>query len=170
MVGRALLATAIAGMTLHHAAAQFGGMPGLPDGPPSAGFGVPQTPPPQCQALLAIRDELQKRGQAIEAANQKKADVRVACRRFRTYLATEAKMLGMLEDDGASCGVSPDVIRQVRSSHAKAREIGHRVCVAANRFVPAPTLDDALGISTPPPSEDQKPFLYDGLWPPNRRP
>ena len=74
MIGRALLAIAIVAMTLHHAGAQFGGMPGLPGGnPPAAGFGSPpHTRPPQCQALLDIRDELQKHGQAIEAANSKR--------------------------------------------------------------------------------------------------
>ena len=40
-----------------------------------------------------MRDEVQKHGKAIEAANQKKADVKIACQLFKTYIATEAKML-----------------------------------------------------------------------------
>ena len=68
MICRALLAIAIVGRTIPYAGAQFGGMPGMPgSGPPGGGFGGPpqQGPPPQCQALLTIRDELQKHGEAI---------------------------------------------------------------------------------------------------------
>jgi hypothetical protein len=167
-MGRALLVIAIVATALDSAAAQFGGMPGMPGAAPS---GSPQGPPPKCQALLDVRDELQKHGQAISTANDKKADVKVACGLFRKYLATEAKMIKMLEADGASCGAGPQVIQQVRGSHAKAEQIGRRICDAAHGPAPiGPTLYDALGTPRGPPSEDQKPFLYDGLWPPNRRP
>ena len=172
MLGRALLAISILGMTLHHAAAQFGGMPGLPGGPSTGGFGGQQQgPPPKCQALLVIRDELQKDGQAISTVNSKGADVKIACRLFRKYLATEGKLIKMLEADGASCGAPAQVLQQVRDSHIKARRIGQQVCDAAARgsLRGMPTLYDALNPS-PPPSEVQRPFLYDGLWPPNRRP
>jgi hypothetical protein len=173
MTGRALLTIAILAGAIQHAGAQFGGMPGTPPGDPGAGgFGSPPSgPPPKCQALLTVRDELQKHGKAIEAANQKKADVKVACRLFRSYIATEAKMLKMLEADGLTCGVPSHVTQQVRGSHAKARQIGKQVCDAASGPAPfRPTLGDALGTSPALPDPDQKPYLYDGLWPPSRRP
>src|SRR5262245_31593621 len=72
IICRALLATGIVLATIPYAGAQFGGMPGMPGsgGMPGAGFGgPPQAPPPKCQALLSIRDELQKHGMAISAAN-----------------------------------------------------------------------------------------------------
>ena len=58
-------------------------------------------------------------------------------------------MLKMLEADGAACGAGPQVVQQVRGSHAKAQQIGKQVCDAAARG-PAPTgptLSDALGTS-----------------------
>ena len=160
MIIRALLAIAIVGVTIPYAGAQFGGMPGMPgSGGPGGGFGgPPQGPPPKCQALLEIRDELQKHGEAIYTANQKKADVKVACGLFRKYIATEAKMIKMLEVDGPSCGVPPQVMQQVRGSHAKAQQIGKQVCDAAARG-PAqagPTLSDALGTSPSLPDTSQK--------------
>jgi len=161
MIIRALLAIAIVGVTIPYAGAQFGGMPGMPGsgGPPGGGFGAPQQgPPPKCQALLAIRDDLQKHGAAIEAANQKKADVKIACNLFRNYLATEAKMLKMLINDGPSCGVPGEIVQQVRGSHAKASQIGKQVCDAAVRG-PAqagPTLSEALGTSPSLPDTTQK--------------
>ncbi len=160
MICRVLLAIAIVGLTIPYAGAQFGGMPGMPgSGPPGGGFGgPPQGPPPQCQQLLALRDELQKHGAAIGAANEKKADVKIACGLFRTYIATEGKMLKALETNGASCGVPTEVLQQVRGSHAKAKQIGKQVCDAAARG-PAPsgpTLSDALGTSPTLPSTTEK--------------
>ena len=162
IICRALLAIAIVGGTIPYAGAQFGGMPGMPGsgGPsPGAGFGGPPSgPPPKCQALLNIREELQKHGQSIQAANEKKADVKVACSLFRRYIATEAKMIKMLEVDGPSCGAPAQVLQQVRGSHAKAQQIGKQVCDAAARG-PAqagPTLSDALGTSPSLPDTSQK--------------
>jgi hypothetical protein len=133
MTGRTLLSIAILAVAIEHAGAQFGGMPGTPPGGPgTGGFGNPPSgPPPQCQALLSIRDDLQKHGAAIQAANKKKSDVKIACQLFRTYIATEAKMLRMLEADGSSCGAGPQVLQQVRDSHVKAQQIGKQVCDAA---------------------------------------
>ena len=145
MACRALLAAAIVGLTFHNAGAQFGGMPGMPG---SGGFGgPPQAPPPQCQELLSIRNSLQKHGQAIEAANERKADVKLACRLFRNYLATEARMIKALDTNGPSCGVPPQINQQVRQSHATAQKIGKQVCDAAARgpAQTAPSLSDALG-------------------------
>jgi hypothetical protein len=164
MIGRALLAIVIVSMTIPNAGAQFGGMPGMPgSGPPAGGgggFGAPRPsgPPPQCQELLTLRDELQKHGAAIGAANDKKSDVKVACRLFRVYIATEAKMLKALETHGSACGVPKEIHQQVRGSHAKAQQIGKQVCDAAARG-PAPsgpTLSDALGTSPTLPKAGQK--------------
>ncbi len=142
-MGRVLLVIAIIAGAMSQAVAQFGGTPGLPGGPsggsPAETFRDPphtrpqSGPPPKCQALLTTRDELQKHGKAIEAANRKKADVKVACRLFRSYIATEGKMLRMLEADGPACGAGAQVIQQVRGSHAKAQQIGKQVCDAAAR-------------------------------------
>jgi hypothetical protein len=155
MICRALLAAAVVGLTFQNAGAQFGGMPGMPgSGGGGGGFGAPQAPPPQCQELLAVRETLQKHGQAIEAANKKKADVKTACRLFRNYIATEAKMLRLLDTNGPTCGVPPQINQQVRTGHAMAQKIGKQVCDAAARG-PAPTgpsLSDALGTTPALPS------------------
>jgi len=170
-MGRALLAIAfVVGATLH-VSAQFGDMPGLPgSSPPSAGPSGPQSMPPKCRELLAIRDELQKHGQAIEAANTKRADVKVACGLFRKYITTEAKMLKMLEADGALCGAPPQAIQQVRGSHAKSQQIGKQVCDAAARGPAhgAPSLHDALD---PQPPRRERPYRHeDQLIPPKPLP
>ena len=83
--------------------------------------------------------------------------MKVACGLFRRYLVAEAKMIKMLEADGASCGAGPQVVQQVRGSHAKAQQIGKQVCDAATTVVDPPVMDDML---IPP-----KPMPWTEPWP-----
>jgi hypothetical protein len=150
---RALLAVAmIAGATLH-AAAQSSDTPGLSGGEHTEGLRnlLPAPPPPYCQHLLAMRDQLHKHGQAITTANEKKADLSTACRLFHIYVAAEARLLKALDSYGALCGASSHTIRQVRDGHAKVRERGEQVCQAARRpFRPDPPVRDDILIPPKP--------------------
>jgi hypothetical protein len=155
------LALALAMWLLWPAAAQFGGMPGMPGSPgmsPGGGmsspFGGPpqpqqpqQGPPPACEKLMGYRDETTKHGQALQAAGQKKAQPDEVCKLFKAFLTAEGKMLKGLEENSATCGVPPDVIKQVKVAHAKYAQMGKQVCeVAAQGARPAaPSLSDALG-------------------------
>jgi hypothetical protein len=145
---------ALAVLPLSPAAAQFGGMPGMPGSPgmspgmPGGPFGAaPQQPPAACQQLLANRDETAKHGQAIHAAGQKKAPPDELCKLFKAFLASEGKMLKGLEENGATCGVPPDVLKQIKVAHGKAAQVGKQVCeVAAQGPRPSgPSLSEALG-------------------------
>jgi hypothetical protein len=131
---------------------QFGGMPGMPGAPGGmpggGGFGGPPAgPPPACRELLAMRDEVQKHGTAIQKANERKATVQEACKLFRNFLGAEAKFIKSLEDNTRACGVPPDAIKQAKDGHSKASVIGKQVCDAAAQGPrPAgPSLSDALG-------------------------
>src|SRR5262249_279925 len=87
------------------ASAQFGGMPGMPGTTPGGvpGFGgPPQAPPAVCQQLLAMRDETQKYGLAIQKANQRKVPVQEACRLFKSYLAGDQKFIKAIEGNAAT--------------------------------------------------------------------
>jgi hypothetical protein len=157
IISRALpLVLVLAAVPLSPAAAQFGGMPGMPGSPspgmspgmPGMGFGAaPQEPPVVCQQLLANRDEAAKYGQALHAAGQKKAPPEELCKLFKAFLAAEGKMVKGLEENSTTCGVPPEVLKQVKASHGKASQVGKQVCeVAAQGPRPAgPSLSDALG-------------------------
>jgi hypothetical protein len=149
-LSRALLwVLVLAVLPLSPAAAQFGGMPGMPGSPGMSpgGFGAPPEPPPACQQLLANRDETAKHGQAIHAAGQKKVPPEELCKLFKTFLSSESKMLKGLEQNSATCGVPPEVLKQVKASHEKAAQVGKNICDAAAQGPrPAgPSLSDALG-------------------------
>jgi hypothetical protein len=136
--------------------AQFGGMPGMPGSPgmPGAGFGAPQPqePPAACRQLLVLRDETAKYAHAIQAAGQakKKPSPEEACKLFKAYLGSEAKMIKGLKEHSATCGVPSETIKQVELQHSRAGETGKQVCDAAARgpVQAGPSFSDALG-STP---------------------
>jgi hypothetical protein len=113
-----------------------------------APFGAtPRQPPAACQDLLGLRDETHKHGKAIQTAAKKKPGPEELCKLFKTFLAAETKFIKGLEERSATCGVPPDVIKQIKSQHANASETGKKVCeLAAQGPRPAgPTLSDALG-------------------------
>src|SRR5262249_22485415 len=67
------------------------------EGAPGDGFGVPPAgPPPGCQELTALRNEIQKHWWAIKRAHERNASVHEACPLFKSYLATETKLINSL--------------------------------------------------------------------------
>ena len=144
-VSRALLFATFMVAAPFAAYGQFGGMPGMPGAPGGmpggGGFGGPQQgPPPACRELLAMRDEVQKHGTAIQK------DVR-KWRYTAPALGAEAKFIKSLEDNTRTCGVPPDAIKQAKDGHTKASAVGKQVCDAAAQGPrPAgPSLSEALG-------------------------
>ena len=156
------LVAVLAAVPLHQAAAQFGGMPGMPGG--GGGFGGPapggnpfggpgpgggnpfggpqQGPPPQCQQLITLRDQVQKDAGAISSANQHHATAEQACRLFKVFLATESKMISAIETNGPTCGLPAEVATQVKQGHSKASQIAKQVCDAARGLPSGPYIRD----------------------------
>jgi hypothetical protein len=116
-------------------------MPGAPLG------AAPRQPPAACKELLGLRDETHKHGKALQAASKKRPGPEELCKLFKTFLATETKFIKGLEEHTATCGVPPDIIKQIKGQHAKASETGKKICEAAAQGPrPAgPSLSDALG-------------------------
>jgi hypothetical protein len=158
------LAAVFIAVMLYPASAQFGGMPGMPGSP---GFGAPPAAPPAaCQQLLALRDETQKNAAAIQAANQRKASPVEACKLFRTFLASDTKMIKAIVENAAQCGVPPEVPAQMRAGHAKADAVAKQVCeMAAQGPRPAgPSLSDALGTTPAVPNATTGPKTGGGAF------
>jgi hypothetical protein len=83
------------------------------------------------QKFVSLREGVDKTGQAIQAANKRKAPLQEACTLFRAYIDAEAKMIKFMSDNKAQCGVPDDVIKNFTKSHAKAAEMRTKVCNAA---------------------------------------
>jgi hypothetical protein len=148
------LAIVLAIVSAHQARAQFGDTPGMPG---SLGFGArPAGPPPACQQLMVLREETQKNGAAVGAAQQRKvkADVVEACKLLKVFLASEAKFVAGMTENSATCGVPPEVIKQYQEGHGKASQVGRQVCEAAEHQHSMPNSD-----------RYDAPFLFDGIIP-----
>ena len=81
----------------------------------------------------------------IKAAGERKAAREEVCPLFKSFAAKEAKMLKFLETNRTTCGVPPQVITQVKGSHAKTVRIRNQVCAAGAAAPAGPSLSDALG-------------------------
>lgn len=115
------------------------------------GFQQPQQIPENCQALLTAKQEVDKRGAALQKAGQAHAPVAQLCTMFKGYVTAEAKLITAVEKDGAWCGAPPQFIEQLKAGHPRAVSLRNQACAAAaqaNRPPPGPSLSDALG--TPP--------------------
>jgi hypothetical protein len=170
------LAVVLAAASAGPAGAQFGaipGMPGMPIGPGIPGApgipgmpglgppaGQPPAPPPACQHLMALRDEAQKNGLAVQAAGKRKASPAEACKLFNTFVVSETKFIRGLEENKAQCGVPDEVIKRSKVESEQVSKIRTQICeVAAQGPQNAgPSLSDALN-STPtlPDSTNTKP-------------
>jgi len=116
-------------------------------GMPGGAFSAPQAPPPACQQLLSTRDEVNKHGAALKAAGEKKAPPDELCKLFKAFVAVETKMIKGLQEHSATCGVPPEVIKQVKEGHGKASEMSKKICdiAAQGPRQAGPSLSDALG-------------------------
>ena len=106
----------------------------------------PQQMPPCVQEFTKLRDEAQKRANAIRTASERKATPQEACGLFNAFSAAEGKMIKYATDNSVSCGIPPDVLTNMKKGHARTSEIRTKVCqVAAAPQRPAgPSLSDAL--------------------------
>jgi hypothetical protein len=93
-----------------------------------------------------LREDVEKSAAQIRAAGDRKASREEVCPMFKSFAAKEAKLLKFLETNKTICGVPPNVITQVKGSHANTVRIRNQVCAAAPAAAPSgPSLSDALG-------------------------
>jgi hypothetical protein len=96
-----------------------------------------------------LREATQNNANAIAAASKRKEPPAVACRLFKVFLGSEAKLIKAVEEAGPQCGIPANVPQQLKAGHVHAEGIAKQVCdVAAEGPRPsAPSLSDALGAS-----------------------
>lgn len=124
------------------ASAQFQAVPTQPQ---------PQQMPPCLVEFTKLRDDAEKKGMAIRAANQRKASAQEACKLFNSYYAAEGKMMKYATDNQVWCGIPAQILDEIKKSHVRTADIRGKVCqAAAQPQRPAgPSLSDALGAPVP---------------------
>jgi hypothetical protein len=119
------------------ASAQMPGMPGMP--------GMQAAPAPSpCDGFIPLRDDAQKKGTAIGAAQKRHADRQEMCKLLTAFSAAEAKATQFLEKNKTWCGVPDQAIASAKDTHAKTEHFREVVCAPAPQ-PKVPTLSDAMG-------------------------
>jgi hypothetical protein len=130
------------GFGVHGASAQMPGMPAAP-GMPGMGLQAAPTPSP-CNGFLPLRDDAQKKGSAIAAAEKRHVDRQELCKIVSTFSVAEEKAELFLEKNKGWCGVPDQAIASAKEMHAKTVKFREMVCAPAPQ-PHVPTLSDAMG-------------------------
>lgn len=127
----------------------------------------------ECEQQFAkLRNELEKRGMALQAAGKRKAPAGEMCKLLRSFTATEAQVLKFFDESQAKCGIPDEPVRHAREGHAKAVTMRNQVCqIAAGPPAPPPPapsagLSGALGsnaLGGPPPPSTGGSGVFDTL-------
>ncbi len=123
-------------------------------GPAAAQFQPPpaqQEMPPCIKEFVSLRNDAQKKAQAIQAASQNKVPPAEACKLFNAFSAAEIKLIKYAEENTAWCGIPPNVVEDMKKSHVRTAGIRTKVCqaAAAPPRPRGPSLSDALSAPLP---------------------
>lgn len=117
--------------------------------------------PPCFKDFMPLREEAQKRANAVQAASKRKAPPSEACQLLGRFTEAEARVVKFVEANGSSCGIPNEVLTQLKTAHGQSLDLRKKVCAVAQQQPqrPAgPSLSDALGTSRlPDPSASTKP-------------
>ena len=105
------------------AAAQFQPMP-----QPQA---QPQQVPPCIKEFFKLRDDTQKKADAIKAASERKVPAPEACPLFNAFSAAEDKMIKYAADNAVWCGIPAEVVTNLKKGHVQTAALRTRICQAA---------------------------------------
>jgi hypothetical protein len=105
-----------------------------------------QEMPPCVKEFISLREDAQKRAQAIQAASQKKVPPREACQLFTAFSAAEDKMIKYAAENSVWCGIPPNVLENLKQAHVRTVGLRTQVCraAAAPPRPAGPSLSDAL--------------------------
>jgi hypothetical protein len=118
----------------------------------SSPFAAPPTqagPPESCMKdFLPLRQEAEKRGQALKVASDKRLGPEVACKLINSFIQAEVKMIKYVETNSARCGIPPQITEQLKKGHKGSEAMQEKICSAATqaqRGPVGPSLSDLLG-------------------------
>jgi hypothetical protein len=118
-------------------------------GPMGGGMGGPPNAVQQeCMTqFTTLRSEVEKRGMAAKAASEKQAPREEMCKLVKAYGAAETKWIKFAETSMAKCGIPQEIVKQLKTVHARTADGEKKLCAAGPAGGPAaaPTLSDALG-------------------------
>jgi hypothetical protein len=116
--------------------------------PAPGGFAPPQQQQPPCMDdFMKLRGEFERRAKAVEAAGKRKPAPDEACKLISSFVDAGSRLIKFVEVNTRSCGIPPDILTNLKTSHVDHVQLRTRVCNAAAqpRSAPGPTFSDVLG-------------------------
>jgi hypothetical protein len=99
--------------------------------------------------IIPLRDETQKRAQAIQAASKRRAKPDEACKIIQEFVKAESRFVNFISMKQTACHIPADVPAQLKANHLKSEDLQKKVCSAAanaQQQEPAgPSLSDVIG-------------------------
>jgi hypothetical protein len=99
----------------------------------------------ECMAKFApLRQDAEKRAQAIKAASERKASPQESCGLIKSYVEAEATLVSFVTARQTACGIPANIPKQLEANQARTQQLMKAVCAAANdrspgdRFRPPP--------------------------------
>jgi hypothetical protein len=104
---------------------------------------------------MVLRDDVQKNGEALKAANERHAPPAEACKLFKAFLATEAKFVQGMQANQQVCGVPPQAVKNMQEEQGKVTMVAKQVCDVAEHPRPnGPTMSEQLNSNPVLPDAD----------------
>lgn len=106
------------------------------------------------EKFAPLRQDAEKRAQAIKAASDRKAPPKEACGLITSYVQAEAKLVNYVTTKQTACGIPAEIPKQLKANQARSQQMMKAVCQAAAQPqggpAAAPSLSEALGSSSGP--------------------
>jgi hypothetical protein len=102
-----------------------------------------------------LRENLDKIASTARSTGGKKASREDVCKALTAYAAAEGKWAKYTNDNVSTCGIPPQIAKQLSTAHSQTLVARKNVCAAAPAGAgpaAAPSLSDALGTSRMPAS------------------
>jgi hypothetical protein len=110
-----------------------------------------QGEPPCMKDFTKLRDDAEKHGAAVMAAQKNKVPLPEACKLLTTFAVSQERFLAFAKKNEATCGIPAELIKQISVGHANVAKARTKVCqmAAAPQRPAGPSLSDALGRPIP---------------------
>lgn len=124
------------------------------------GFGPPpaaaQSQGPCVTEFTHLRNEVEKAGKVAKVINERHGSREEFCKAFTNLHAAQAKWVVYTQKNSKSCGIPPDVLKQLKLGEANLAKMKTTVCNGGGGGggpAAAPSLAEALGTARLPVTE-----------------
>lgn len=112
-----------------------------------------------CAGFLPIRAEAEKAVNALNEAQQRKAQREEFCSLFQRLSVQTGKMVKFFEQHKVQCNVPSEAMQHAKIEHAKTLSMRKQACSSQPATASTPSLSDVLGSPVLPESQSNKPDM-----------